>query len=52
MYLRVELDPPHVVAHEIGDDGRYVEVARAEPGQELRLARPFPIAFDPAVLLQ
>ncbi len=52
VYLRVELDPPHVVAYEIGADGLYVETARAEPGQELRLARPFPVAFDPAVLLR
>jgi len=52
VYLRVELDPLHVVAYEIGEDGLYVEVARAEPGQQLRLARPFPVSFDPAVLLK
>lgn len=50
VYLRVELDPLHVVAYEIGADGLYEETARAEPGQELRLARPFPITFDPAAL--
>lgn len=50
VYLRVELDPLHVVAYEIGADGLYEETARAEPGQRLRLERPFPVAFDPAEL--
>lgn len=50
-YLRVELDPPHVVAYKIGADGLYVEYARAEPGELLKLAEPFPLAFDPAILL-
>jgi Uma2 family endonuclease len=52
VYLRVELDPLHAVAYEIGEDGLYVEAARAEPGRQLRLARPFPVSFDPAVLLR
>ena len=29
-YLRVELDPPHVVAYRIGADGLYEEAGRAE----------------------
>lgn len=50
VYLRVELDPLHVLAYEIGADGLYEETARAEPGQRLRLERPFPVSFDPADL--
>ena len=52
VYLRVELDPPHVVAYAIGEDGLYVETARAEPGAPLRLAEPFPLTLDPAALLR
>lgn len=51
-YLRVELDPPLVVAYVIGADGWYVEAGRAEPGELLTLNEPFPISFDPAVLLR
>lgn len=51
-YLRVELEQPHVVAYRIGADGMYVEVASAEPGQTLALDEPFPVSFDPAVLLR
>ncbi len=51
-HLRVELDPPHVVAYGIGEDGLYVEVGRAEPGQLLHLKEPFPITLDPAALLR
>jgi len=52
VYLRVELDPPHVVAYRIGPDGLYVETGRAEPGQQLVLHEPFPITLDPAALLR
>lgn len=52
VYLRVELDPPHVVGHRIGPDGIYVEFARAEPGQPFALTEPFAMSFDPAVLLR
>ncbi len=51
-YLRVELDDPHVVAYRIGSDGRYVECARAYPGELLTLDEPFPITLDPADLLR
>jgi Uma2 family endonuclease len=50
-YLRVELDPLHVVACRIGADGLYEEVARAEPGEVLKLTEPFPITIDPAALV-
>ncbi|MGH3614571.1 MAG: Uma2 family endonuclease [Pseudonocardia sp.] len=51
-YLRVELDPPHLVAYRIGADGLYVECAEAEPGKLFTLSEPFPVSFDPAVLLR
>lgn len=51
-HLRVELDPPHVVAYGIGADGLYEEAGRAEPGEVLTLAEPFPITVDPAVLVR
>lgn len=52
VYVRVELDPPHIVAYGIGEDGLYVEIGRAEPGQPLTLDEPYPITVDPAVLLR
>lgn len=52
VYLRVELDPVHVIAYAIDEDGLYAETGRAEPGQSLRLTAPFPIIFDPGVLLR
>jgi Uma2 family endonuclease len=51
-YLRVELDPPHVVAYLIGADGLYEEAGRAEPGAALTLTEPFPITIDPAALVR
>jgi Uma2 family endonuclease len=51
-YLRVELDPPHVVAYLLGPDGVYEEAGRAAPGEVLTLAEPFPIRIDPAVLVR
>ena len=51
-YLRVELDPLHVAAYRLGPDGFYVEVGRAEPGEVLKLAEPFPITIDPAALVR
>jgi Uma2 family endonuclease len=51
-YLRVELDPPHVVAYRLGADGVYTEVGRAEPGRVLTLAEPFMITIDPAALVR
>lgn len=52
VYLRVELEPPHVVAYAIGADGLYVETARAAPGEQLTLTEPFPFSIDPAALLR
>jgi Uma2 family endonuclease len=52
VYLRIELDPPHIVAYGIGEDGLYVETGRAEPGQSLQLTEPFPVTLDPAALLR
>lgn len=52
VYLRVELDPPHVVAYRLGPDGVYVESGRAEPGQLLTLDEPFQVTIDPASLLR
>ena len=51
-YLRVELDPPHVVAYRIGADGLYEEAGRADPGAVLTLTEPFPITIDPAALVR
>ena len=51
-YLRVELDPVHVVAYLLGPDGVYEEVGRAEPGEILTLTEPFPITIDPAALVR
>jgi Uma2 family endonuclease len=51
-YLRVELDPAHVVAYRLGTDGVYEEADRAEPGEVLKLTEPFPIAIDPAALVR
>lgn len=52
VYLRVELDPPHVVAYAIEPDGLYVETGRAEPGELLTLTEPFAFSIDPAALLR
>ncbi len=49
-YVRVELDPLHVVAYRLDDEGVYAECARAAAGETLRLDVPFPVSFDPAVL--
>jgi len=51
-YLRLELNPLHVVAYRIGADGLYEEAGRAAPGEVLTLTEPFPIAIDPAALLR
>ena len=51
-YLRVELDPVHVVAYRLGVDGVYEQAGRAEPGQVLTLDEPFPITIDPAALVR
>jgi Uma2 family endonuclease len=51
-YLRLELDPLHVVAYRIGADGLYEEAGRAAPGEVLTLTEPFPVAVDPAALLR
>ena len=51
-YLRVELDPPHVVAYRIDADGIYEEVGRADAGEVLTLTEPFPITIDPAALVR
>jgi Uma2 family endonuclease len=51
-YLRVELDPLHVVAYRLGTDGVYEEAGRAEPGEVLELTDPFPIRIDPAALVR
>jgi Uma2 family endonuclease len=52
VYLRVELEPPHVVAYVIGEDGLYVERGRAVPGELLTLSEPFAFSLDPATLLR
>lgn len=51
-YLRVELDPLHVVAYRLDPEGVYTEYARAAAGEIVHLELPFPVSFDPAVLLQ
>jgi Uma2 family endonuclease len=51
-YLRVELDPLHVVAYRLGADGVYEEARRAEPGELLTLTEPFTIRIDPAALIR
>jgi Uma2 family endonuclease len=50
-YLRIELDPPQSVAYRLGRDGPYVEVGRADEGQQLTLTEPFPLTVDAAALL-
>ena len=50
-YLRIELEPPHAVVYRLGPDGPYVEVERAEPGEQLTLVEPFGVTIDPAALL-
>jgi hypothetical protein len=49
-HLRVELEPPHVVAYRIGSDGLYEEIDRAEPGEVLTLHEPFPVTLNVASL--
>ena len=49
-YLRVELDPVHVVAYRLDAEGIYAEAGRAEPGEVLKLTEPFPITIDPTTL--
>jgi Uma2 family endonuclease len=49
-YLRVELDPLHVVAYRLDDEGVYAEYGRAPAGETISLDVPFPVSFDPAVL--
>jgi Uma2 family endonuclease len=51
-YLRVELDPLHVVAYRLDPEGVYTEYARAAAGEIVNLELPFPVSFDPAVLLR
>jgi Uma2 family endonuclease len=51
-YLRVELDPVHVVAYLLGPDGVYEEAGRAASGETLHLDDPFPITLDPAALVR
>ena len=51
-YLRVELDPLHVVAYRLDAEGIYAEVSRAESGEVLTLTEPFPITIDPATLVR
>jgi Uma2 family endonuclease len=51
-YLRVELDPLHIVAYRPGDDGVYEEAGRAAPDEVLKLTEPFPITIDPAALVR
>lgn len=50
-YLRIEIGAtgPTVVAYRLRA-GRYVEVARVEPGERLRLTEPFPVDLDLAEL--
>jgi len=49
-YWRVEPEVPAVTAYELRD-GAYVEVARAEGEQELRVERPFAASVVPSRLL-
>lgn len=49
-YWRVELDPVTVVAHHLRD-GSYVEAGSWGAGEEVRVAEPAAVRFDPASLL-
>ncbi|MGQ0576810.1 MAG: Uma2 family endonuclease [Pseudonocardia sp.] len=51
-YLRIELEPLHVVGYRIGADGLYVEYASADAGALFTIDEPFPLSFDPAVLVR
>lgn len=47
---RVELDDgPAISAYQL-EDGTYVEIATARPGERLELDEPFPVSLDPADL--
>lgn len=49
-FWRVELeDGPAIVAYRL-DQGRYIEVATARPGERLVVERPFAVSIDPADL--
>lgn len=50
-YLRVELDPLHVVAYRLDPEGVYTEYARAAAGESATLEIPFAVSFDPARLV-
>jgi Uma2 family endonuclease len=53
-FLRVEITDheAHLELLRLDDSGRYVVQAKALAGQELRTDLPFPLSFDPAVLLE
>jgi Uma2 family endonuclease len=51
-YLRVELEPLHIVAYQLGSEGVYTQCARAAANETFALEAPFPVSFDPATLLR
>lgn len=51
-YWRVELDPVHVVAYRLDDEGTYAEHARAQEGSVFEALEPFAVSFDPAALVR
>lgn len=53
-FLRVEITDheAHLELLRLDDSGRYVVQAKALAGQEFRTELPYPLSFDPAVLLE
>jgi Uma2 family endonuclease len=53
-FLRVEITDheAHLELLRLDDSGKYVVQAKALAGQEFRTDLPFPLSFDPAVLLE
>jgi Uma2 family endonuclease len=50
-FWQVELEPLHVVAYRLANEGEYVEVARVDAGSRFQASEPFAVEFDPAELL-
>ena len=50
-YWRVELEPLHIVAYLLDEDGVYTEYKRQAGGKRFSVIEPFPVEFDPADLL-
>jgi hypothetical protein len=52
MWIEISDHEAHVELLRLDDSGTYVVQAKALAGQEFRTDLPFPLSFDPAVLLE